>query len=318
MGDILSVPEDSIVLEILTQEDFVEDVGDCHDKPVCQLDCSFYFPKCTEKLFYDLTPLTKYEPPKNGEPPKFFEELQAYRDVCIKRSGDDSNSTNKILFKKMNKKLSEYTGIPISTIEENVFQGDAAYWNHKYEQLIRGSSIPQIKKVAGEAFVKFLWAIRSFKSLCEKSKYTYREVFDKFAKFDEEYRQRLPQAGGGDYISDPGLYAYLTERQLINNSERQKSLGNMVEYNISNQELQDYRRLKAEFIPVALRIFMNKSVSDYCQCKNFQSWYDRVNTMTATYLYNVYKINKDNLSSFKKYFKYMKKSCKKACFKHKH
>jgi hypothetical protein len=26
----------------------------------------------------------------------------------------------------------------------------------------------------------------------EKSKYTYREVFDKFAKFDEEYRQRLP------------------------------------------------------------------------------------------------------------------------------
>jgi predicted oxidoreductase len=87
----------------------------------------------------------------------------------------------------------------------------------------------------------------------------------------------------------------------------------MAEYYELNRELADYRRLKAEIVPVALKIFMDKSVVDFCKCKNFYDWYARMNAMNASYLYNVYRINKRKLSAFRNYFGYMKNSCRAAC-----
>jgi hypothetical protein len=205
----LSMDDDTISEEYMVLEDIEEnltlDNGNCQDKAVCQLECSYFYPTCTKKLFFDVTPFTRYQPPTNGQAPRGYEEFQAYREVCVRRAGDDTNTANKILFSKVNQKLSEYTGIPVRTIEARLYQGDAHDWNHNYEHILRESSISDIKKGAGEGFIKFLWALRSFKTLCQASTYSNEEVMEKFKVFDAEYRTRMFQAGGADYFTDPGL-----------------------------------------------------------------------------------------------------------------
>jgi hypothetical protein len=71
--------------------------------------------------------------------------------------------------------------------------------------------------------------------------------------------------------------------------------------------------LKKEFIPIALKLFMDKSIEDYCKCKNFFSWFDSFNGMSKDYLYNSYRINKDNLPNLRTYLDRMKESCASAC-----
>eukprot|EP01080_Neovahlkampfia_damariscottae_P012504 gene12504-6252_t len=303
------------------EEASLEESVDCRDRNVCVVKCPN-----GEDRFFDLAPLLKYETTKqnsNQKNKKWFEEYQAYREVCIKRSGTkDLNEETKEIFKIFNQKLSKFLDKPQKQIDENIFKGVVSTWSFNYEKYIKGlKGLTKEKKTAAIAFSKFLWVMRSLKRLCTNKKHSVSEVVGKFKLFDVDYRDRMFRARGADYSQDPGkktkikketlsgLYAYLNEHQFKSNMDMAKAKGDTKEYQSKKQELDYYEELKNSVVKPVVKLYMKETYHDYCQCSGFKTWYENTMKSSEQYLWDHMRMVKANLSVFPKYFETMDSAC---------